>query len=228
MSRAYDDAMRSRAWEIAAWVPFVVAAVVHVAALTTESTLAGPTKLTLMPLLALPVVLARPRLRQPAVTALVLVALLFSWLGDGAGTLFPGGPELPLMLGFFGLAHLAYIVVFVRFLGAGPWRRWAVLYGGWWIAMVAVIGPHAGGLLAAVAVYGVVLAGTAATGARCGPVIAAGAAFFLASDSLLAFRLFLPDAAPGWFSPAVMATYTLGQGLIVVGVVRRDDSRKSR
>ncbi|GAA3971150.1 lysoplasmalogenase [Gordonia caeni] len=212
--------MRSRAWPAAAWAPFVVAAVVHVAALIADSALAGPTKLTLMPLLAVPVVVAGPRLRPPAVTALVLVALVFSWLGDGAGALFPGGPELPLMLGFFGLAHLAYIVAFVRFLGTGPWLRWAVLYGCWWVAMVAVIGPHAGGLLVAVAVYGVVLAGTAATGARCGTVIAAGAAFFLASDSLLAFRIFLPDAAPGWFSPAVMATYTLGQGLIVFGVLR--------
>lgn len=212
--------MTAVAWVRVAWVPFVVVAVVHVAALIVQSSWAGPTKLALMPLLALPVLIAAPRLRPPAITGLLLVAMTLSWLGDGAGALFPGGPELPLMLAFFGLAHLAYIALFVRFLGSGGWRRWALLYGVWWVAMVAVIGPHAGGLLVAVAIYGVVLAGTAATGARCGPVVGIGAAFFLASDSLLAFRLFVPDAAPGWFSPAVMAAYTLGQGLIVAGVLR--------
>ena len=81
--------------------------------------------------------------------------------------------------------------------------------------MIAVVGPHAGGLLIAVAVYGLVLGGTAAFAARCHPLIAVGGAFFLASDTLLAFRLFLPSGLPAWSSPAVMLTYTLGQGLIV-------------
>ena len=69
-----------------------------------------------------------------------------------------------------------------------------------------------------VAIYGLVLGGTAATAARCAPIIATGAAFFLASDTILAFRLFMPEAMPDWTSPLVMATYTLGQGLIVAGV----------
>ncbi|MGB3707208.1 lysoplasmalogenase family protein, partial [Gordonia sp. (in: high G+C Gram-positive bacteria)] len=58
-------------------------------------------------------------------------------------------------------------------------------------------------------------------------MVAIGGAFFLTSDSLLAWRLFLPDAAPGWFGPAVMATYTLGQGLIVAGVLRQTKRRES-
>ncbi|WP_309066833.1 lysoplasmalogenase family protein [Microbacterium sp.] len=70
------------------------------------------------------------------------------------------------------------------------------------------------------AAYGLVPAGTAATSARCGRLVAIGGAFFLASDSILAFRLFLPDGMPGWTSPAVILTYTIGQGLIVAGALR--------
>ncbi|NLG48072.1 lysoplasmalogenase [Gordonia sp. (in: high G+C Gram-positive bacteria)] len=209
------------AWALyLAWALYVIVAVVHVVALAVESPIAGPTKLLLMPFLAVPVVMTAGSTRSRATTALLLFALLFSWLGDGAGTFFPGGPELPLMLGFFGVAHLVYIVLFVRVIPSRRQPRWTLVYVCWWIAMLAVVGPHAGGLFVALAMYGVVLAGTAATAARSNAVVAIGGALFLVSDSLLAFRIFLPDAAPGWFGPAVMATYAAGQGLIVFGVLR--------
>lgn len=208
-----------RPLDIAVWTPYVVLAIVHVSALAAQSSLAAPTKLTLMPLLALPVLAAAPRLRPRITIALLLAALLFSWLGDGAGTFFPDGPELPLMLLFFGIAHIAYIVVFLRFtrIRRLPW--WTLIYAAWWVGMLIVLGPHIGGLFFAVAAYGLVLAGTAATSARGNAIIATGGAFFLASNSILAFRLFLPDMMPGWTSPAVMLTYTLGQGLIMAGAI---------
>ncbi|QMU98514.1 lysoplasmalogenase [Microbacterium esteraromaticum] len=208
-----------RPLDIAVWTPYVVLAIVHVSALAAQSSLAAPTKLTLMPLLALPVLAAAPRLRPRITIALLLAALLFSWLGDGAGIFFPDGPELPLMLLFFGIAHIAYIVVFLRFtrIRRLPW--WTLIYAAWWVGMLIVLGPHIGGLFFAVAAYGLVLAGTAATSARGNAIIATGGAFFLASDSILAFRLFLPDMMPGWTSPAVMLTYTLGQGLIIAGAI---------
>lgn len=215
-----------RPLDIAVWTPYVVLAIIHVIALATQSPLAAPTKLTLMPLLALPVAAAAPRLRPRVTVALLLTALLLSWLGDGAGAFFPGGPELPLMLLFFGLAHVVYIVVFLRFASIRRLPRWTLLYAAWWIGMLAVVGPHVGNLFFAVAAYGLVLAGTAATSARGNAVIATGGAFFLASDSILAFRLFLPDAMPAWTSPAVMLTYTLGQGLIIAGVIRALRSEK--
>ena len=74
-------------------------------------------------------------------------------------------------------------------------------------------------LLPAVAGYGLVLGGTAAFAARCSPLIATGGVFFLLSDTVLAFRLFLADTMPQWTSPLVMLTYTLGQGLIVAGAL---------
>jgi hypothetical protein len=215
-----------RPLDIAVWTPYVVLAIIHVIALAAQSPLAAPTKLTLMPLLALPVAAAAPRLRPRVTVALLLTALLLSWLGDGAGAFFPGGPELPLMLLFFGLAHVVYIVVFLRFASIRRLPRWTLLYAAWWVGMLAVVGPHVGNLFFAVAAYGLVLAGTAATSARGNAVIATGGAFFLASDSILAFRLFLPDAMPAWTSPAVMLTYTLGQGLIIAGVIRALRSEK--
>jgi hypothetical protein len=217
-----------RPLDIAIWAPYIVLAIIHVSAIALDSPLAPPTKLWLMPLLAVPVLFAAPRLRPRAVLALLLGALLFSWLGDGAAEFFPALPELPLMLGFFGIAHIGYIVLFLRFahIRRMPW--WTLAYVAWWVGMLSIVGPHTGGLLPAVAAYGIVLAGTAATSARCHPIVAIGGAFFLASDSILAFRLFLPDGLPEWTEPAVMITYTIGQGLIVWGVLRslaRGESR---
>ncbi|NDK92180.1 lysoplasmalogenase [Gordonia desulfuricans] len=201
------------------WLPYVLVSLIHVVAVAVESPLAPPTKLLLMPLLAVPVLAAAGRLSS-TLTMLLLAALTLSWIGDGAGVVLSGDAVLPVMLGAFGLAHLAYIAAFTRQLSIHGFPRWAWVYAAWWIAMVAVIGPHAGALLIPVLLYGIVLAGTAATSTRCVTLIAAGGAFFLTSDSLLGIRLFLPDVAPGWFSPAVMATYTLGQGLIIAGAVR--------
>lgn len=202
-----------------ALLPYIVVSLMHVILLATDNPLAGPTKLILMPLLAVAVLISAPRLRPHLAIALLLGALLFSWLGDGAAAFFPALPELPMMLLCFGVAHLAYVVLFVRFLARRRMPWWALVYAAWWIAMIATLGAHTGGLLIAVAIYGLVLAGTAAFSTRCHPLVAVGGAFFLASDSILAFRLFLPDALPAWSSPAVMITYTIGQGLIAAGAL---------
>ena len=217
--RRDEDAARRRMLFASAFLPYIAVALLHVVLLATDSPLAAPTKLLLMPLLAVPILASARRLTPRSTLILLLAAVFFSWLGDGAGTFFPGGPELPLMLLFFGIAHVAYILLFARHLSVRrvPW--WALVYAGWWVAMIAVLGPHTGDLLIAVALYGLVLGGTAAFSARCHPVIAVGGAFFLASDTILAFRLFLPDSLPSWSSPAVMLTYTIGQGLIVGGAL---------
>ncbi|MBS1907443.1 MAG: lysoplasmalogenase [Actinobacteria bacterium] len=213
--------MPSRSRRRALWpfAPYVIVAVLHVVALAAHSPLATPTKALLMPLLALPVALAWKRLAPRSAAVLLCAALLFSWLGDEAGLFFPFAPELPLMLGFFGLAHIAYILLFARHLRMRRLPIWTVVYALWWLLMMVALGPHTGSLLVAVGAYGIVLAGTAATSARCRAIVAWGGAFFLSSDSILAFRLFQPDAMPDWTSPAVMAAYTIGQGLIVAGAL---------
>ncbi|MGH8955374.1 MAG: lysoplasmalogenase family protein [Microbacterium sp.] len=202
-----------------AFLPYAAASAAHVALLSVGSPAAGPTKLLLMPLLAVPVFVSVGRAAERSALALTIAALLFSWLGDSAGVFFPAAPEVPLMLLFFGIAHLAYIALFMRRLAARRMPWWALVYAAWWVAMLVFIGPHAGGLLIAVAVYGLVLASTAATATRCSGLVSIGGAFFLASDTLLALRLFLPGSLPDWSSPAIMATYTLGQGLIIAGTL---------
>lgn len=210
---------RSSAPPLWAFIPYIAVSAIHVALLALGSPAAGPSKLLLMPLLALPVLASMRAIRSRAALALLFAAIVFSWLGDSAGALFPDAPEVPLMLFFFGIAHLAYIALFIRHLRVRRMPWWALVYAAWWVAMLAFLGPHTGALLIAVAVYGLVLGATAAFSTRCHPLVAVGGAFFLASDTLLALRLFLPDSLPSWSNPAIMATYTIGQGLIIAGAL---------
>lgn len=178
-----------------------------------------PSKLALMPALALAVVWALRGARWSAASTLLLLAIGFSWLGDGAATFFPFIDEtLVPMLACFGIAHLLYIALFVRPVARRPVAKWSLVYIAWWVGMLVLLWPHLGGLAIAVAVYGLVLGGTAAASTRGNLMTAIGGAFFLASDTILSIRLFWPDPtlfAGGW----VMATYTLGQGLLAYGIV---------
>ncbi|KQP70976.1 hypothetical protein ASF40_03885 [Microbacterium sp. Leaf288] len=202
------------------FVPYIAVSIAHVAALAVGSdAVAAPTKLALMPLLGLAVVWGAWGSRWTPTHTLLVVALVLSWLGDGAGTFVPWLPTVPMMLVFFGLAHLCYIWLFWRKLAVRRAPLWAAVYAVWWVVLLAVLWPHLGGLAIAVAIYGLVLGGTAFAASRCHPLIVWGGVFFLTSDSVLAFRLFTPDAMPDWTSPLVMLTYCLGQGLIAAGVL---------
>lgn len=221
---------RSRWW---GFLPFAAVSAVHVGARFAGSAdIAEPTKLMLMPLLAVAALWAargngsetrRGSGSAPArilPTVLLLTALFFSWLGDGAAAFFPFAPELPVMLASFGVAHICYILLLARYVARRRFPRWALVFPLWWVLMLVVLWPALGSLALAVAAYGIVLAGTAATAARCSPMVAAGGVLFLASDTILSLRIFLPDAMPDWTSAVVMLTYCAGQGLIVAGVLR--------
>ena len=202
------------------FVPYIAVSIVHVSALAVGSdAVAAPTKLALMPLLGLAVVWGAWGSRWTPTHTLLVVAIVLSWLGDGAGTFVPWLPTVPMMLLFFGLAHLCYIWLFWQRLAVRRVPLWAAVYAVWWVVLLAVLWPHLGGLAVAVAIYGLVLGGTAFAASRCHPLIVWGGVFFLTSDSVLAFRLFTPDAMPDWTSPLVMLTYCLGQGLIAAGVL---------
>ena len=202
-----------------AFTPFAFATVVHVWALALDAhDIARPTKLMLMPFLALAVVWAGHRDWTGAHTILV-TAIGLSWIGDGAGPLFPGADTVPVMLLFFALAHLCYIWLFWRVLPVRRVPLWSAVYVVWYIGLLIVLWSSLGALLVPVALYGLVLGATAMGAARCHPLIAWGGAFFLAADSVLAFELFMPEALPAWSSPLVMSLYCLGQGLLAAGVL---------
>ena len=121
---------------LALFVPYLIVLVIHLVALAVgPATLVYPTKLALMPALAVGVSVASRGLarRARATIALLLLALAFSWLGDGAAWFFPFlADELPAMLACFGVAHVLYIVLFVRLArGARPRARlprWTLVY----------------------------------------------------------------------------------------------------
>ena len=144
---------------------------------------------------------------------LLFLAIAFSWLGDGAGAFFPfAGDPLPLMLLFFGLAHLCYMWLFWKHLAVRPLPPWAV-------GLRRVVGRAAARALAeprrAVDRRRRLRAGARRHGrarTRCHPLVVWGGAFFLASDTILAFRIFMPEAMPPWTSPLVMLTYTARPG----------------
>lgn len=215
-----DDGVGAR---LIPFVPYALASAVHVTLLAAEGPFVGPTKLALMPLLALAAVWAAATIRPwpRGAMAMLLAAIVCSWLGDGAATFFPMfDDELPMMLLSFGLAHVAYVLLMWRGRGIarGGFPVWSLSFVAVYAVLMVLLLPHTGGFAVPVMMYGLLLAATAAFASRCGPVIAWGGVWFLVSDAVLAFRLFLPDAMPGWTSPLVMLTYTLGQGLLVSGI----------
>jgi len=161
------------------------------------------------------------------VLALVLLCagIAFSLAGDVLlGSSFLAG------LGSFAAAHLAYIALTI---GPARTRRlpwWTLAYAVWVGLLCIVLWPHLGDLAIPVVVYGVVLAGTAATAAGVNAITAVGGLLFLASDSLLAFRLFWPDFGAvfpdPWQDLAIMTLYCLGEGLIAFGVMRSFNPRR--
>lgn len=222
--------MTPRTRALLPFAPYAAMSAVHVVALFLEHPIHAPTKLLLMPLLALGALWAAAspapgllgeRGAQGAV-ALLVVAVGCSWLGDGAATFFPMfDDELPMMLLCFGLAHVGYVLLMWRVRGVAVRRfpAWSIVYVAAYAALMALLVPHTGALTVPVVIYGLLLVATAAMASRCGAVIAWGGAWFLMSDAILAFRIFVPEVMPAWTSGAVMLTYTLGQGLIVAGVV---------
>mgnify|MGYP001290630590 CR=1 FL=1 len=205
------------------FIPYGVVSAVHCLLLIFDLPGSGyETKQLLMPALALAAVWSawglRPWPRRAML--LVLAAVAASWLGDGAGLFFAALPTLPMMIAFFAIAHLCYMIVFWRAPGITGARRvplWTLVCAVWWVVILSIVGPHSGALFFPLAIYGLVLGGTAVLSTRLGPTVAWGGVLFLVSDTLLAFRLFLD--APDAVGDMVMITYTLGQGLIVYGIV---------
>jgi sterol desaturase/sphingolipid hydroxylase (fatty acid hydroxylase superfamily)/uncharacterized membrane protein YhhN len=150
--------------------------------------------------------------------ALLVAALVASLAGDVA-LMVPGG-FLPGLVAFL-LAHLAYVALFARGVGAMPSRGAAAAVALHGLAMLAVLWPHLpGGLRAPVAAYVAVISamGAQALGRAlvrrdaASVATAAGALLFVASDTVLALDRFVGPVpiAPFW----ILSTYFTAQLLI--------------
>jgi uncharacterized membrane protein YhhN len=189
--------------------------------LTDQPWLRALTKPLLMPLLAgyLLAASGRPLDRR---ARLVLVALVFSWVGD-LMLMGEGEPWLLAGIGGFLLAQLTYVAAFGPSVPGGPLARRPALIGPYvvaWAGLMAVLGPGLDDLLVPVMVYGAALVTMAATATGVHPRTGTGAALFVVSDALIALTRLTDRLAlrPSLTEAAVMSTYTLGQGLIVSGV----------
>jgi uncharacterized membrane protein YhhN len=163
---------------------------------------------------------------RPAVAAQQrwwLLALGLGLLGDVLlmlpRNLFAGG------LGAFLVGHLAYIAGF-RAAGASVF---ATLL---WITPVLVVVAVAlppvlqgllrrgrNALLAPIMVYALVISAMAASALASGSTVAAaGGLLFVVSDGLIAYRRFVTERP--WMGLAIIITYHLGQGALVLSLAR--------
>jgi len=202
------------------FLPYVVVGALHVVSLLFG---AGPvsdlTKPLLMPALLVAFLVLLPR-RRGEVVILGSLAILFGWFGDLA--LMDARDGFLIGLCFFLVGHLAYVLLIwrrMRIRSRPAW--WSAIYPVWWVALVGILAPHTGSLIAPLAVYGVVLGALAISGSACNRWIAIGSASFLISDTLLGLHRFLPGFSFWPVDALIMLTYLAGQGLIVWGVLVR-------
>ena len=128
---------------------------------------------------------------------LLVVGMVFAWLGDSAGFIRMGA--LPVLR-----------------------RRWwiPVLAAALWLALNLVLGPQLGDLRLPLAVYSAALVAMATLSLAISTQIGVGGVLFLVSDLLIGLNAAGIDF-PGR-GALVMATYALAQVLIVTGWVARD------
>ncbi|MGN9907029.1 lysoplasmalogenase family protein [Phytohabitans sp. LJ34] len=211
----------SRSWQAA--VLFAVLGAVHVAGVAVHGDLVGDiTKPLLMPVLALYAVAAH-RERGARVSRRLLLSLALAWAGDV--TLQFGG-TVALMVGmvFFALAYGIYAVEFIRTGAFRRRRRWLHLAGYGAAAAGALVwlwpGLSERGVALPMAGYGALMALMAATATSWGWRAGIGGGLLLASDTLIGVGVAETADLPGR-GALVMATYLLGQALVVSGWTAR-------
>lgn len=174
------------------------------------------------------------RSSSKGILGLLMVALLFSLLGDIL--LMPSFGEGFFLFGLvsFLLAHLIYIWLFLKvparpleipFIRRNPWMIFLmILYGGW---MYLKVKDGAGEIAWAVLVYIIVIMSMAITAfnrqgaisSRSFRLVVIGALLFMISDSVLAWNRFVEpiDLSPLY----ILSTYAFAQLLITRGILEQ-------
>jgi uncharacterized membrane protein YhhN len=209
----------NKARTVTMFAPYLFVSVIHLVALATGATaIADFTKPVLMVLLFVAFLFSLPQVRGE-VAVLGSLGILLSWLGDTTLS-SPDGIGFLVGLGFFLLAHVAYVILFLHKLRMRRFRPLAFVYVAWLIALVVVLAPYLGSLLIPVAVYGLVLCTMGALALHCNRWIAAGGALFVISDSILGLNNFLPGFELWQTDFLIMFSYLAAQGFIAFGVLR--------
>lgn len=200
-----------------AFAPFLAVSAVHLGAklaglVELDRATKGLTVPALLLGIAIVLLVGRMRLPLPVLGALV-AGLTLSWIGDITLSNFTVG------LSFFLAAHVAYIVLFhVTFRRHASW--WSLGLIPWYAALLLALWPFLGDMVALVAVYGAVLGLMAASSTRGNTFTMLGGTLFVASDSLLAFRIFTPLFQTPPEDTLIMALYLAAQLCITLGILR--------
>lgn len=216
--------MRRAPLLLGAFAPFFAVSIFHLTVkLLGLVELDRATKGLTVPMLVLgvAVVLVFGKLRmRPPVLALLLAGLVLSWIGDITLSNFVVG------LSFFLAAHVCYIAMFViGFRRAPSW--WTLGLIPWYAALLLALWPFLGDFALVVALYGAVIAIMAAMSTRGNAFTMIGGTLFVASDSLLAFRLFTPLFQSPAEDVMLMGFYLAAQFFITVGALRLAAPRTS-
>lgn len=152
---------------------------------------------------------------------MLLASLLFSTLGDIILEVNRGG-WFAFGLGAFLVAHVFYILIFIRAWHFAPWKLIpAAVVVGWAVYVFVIIFPNLGALQVPVVLYIAALSFMAVTAIFRSSsdfyITAAGGALFVLSDSLIALSKF-HEPLP-YTRELVMSTYYAAQGLIIWGKV---------
>ena len=164
----------------------------------------------------------------------VLLGLMFSWMGDASLADFPPvvnifKPAAYWGMGFFAAAQICYTVALAMFISGTPGRGPAWIIAGyiaagmllWWL--LAGRGQADARLKIASIVYAaclVIMAGTACAAAfhqsRVIWPLFLGGLIFLVSDGLIGLGWFR-GVQPGWLGVAIWSTYVPAQLLLLAG-----------
>ncbi|MDQ7904487.1 lysoplasmalogenase family protein [Phytohabitans sp. ZYX-F-186] len=204
-------------------VLYAAVGAVHVAGAAVHHDLVDNlTKPLLMPLLAVYAVAAHAE-RGGRIPRRLLLSLALAWAGDV--TLQLGG-TVALVVGmvFFALAYGVYAVELTRTGAFRRRRRWLYLagYGAAATAALAWLWPGLSerGVAWPMAGYAALMAVMASAATSWGWRVGLGGGLLLASDTLIGVGLAEAADVPGR-AALVMATYLLGQALVVAGWAAR-------
>ncbi|MFC7375739.1 lysoplasmalogenase family protein [Brachybacterium sp. GCM10030267] len=209
------------------WVAYALTAGVHLLALLADSELLRrSTQSILAPLLIAVLLTAIPHRTRS--TTMMVIGLVFAWVGDSLSQLAPQAVQ-QISVGCFLLALVCYAVAL-----APMWNRTkdtlrialAIPYGGVMIGLFVACADGAGPMLPVVAVYGLALVTMAFLSAGGNGLTWTGGTLFMLSSSLLAMDWFLPGAAIAYSAVWVMATYMVGHALLIAGIIQAVPTRR--